>query len=79
MSIRFQADKSFVNYITMIGFQRRQVDSDKEYYTNNLGNQIKIDNETGLISLLNKKGNTVDFANVFTNVQIDEFSKSKGE
>lgn len=79
MSIKFQVNKSFIDYITMIGFQKRQVDSEKEYYSNSLGNQIKIDNETGLISLLNRKGNTVDFANVFTNTQIEEFSKSEGE
>lgn len=73
--VRFEANKSFVDYITMMGFQKRQVDSEKEYYSNENGNQIKIDNSTKIISLMNKNGHTVDFATVFSNEQIDTFSK----
>lgn len=73
--VRFEANKSFVDYITMMGFQKRQVDSEKEYYSNENGNQIKINNSTKIISLMNKNGHTVDFATVFSSEQIDTFSK----
>ena len=70
----FTANKSFVNYITMLGFKHKEVNSEKKYYVNTKGNQIKIDYETGIITLLNKYGNSVDFSNTFTNEQIDKFA-----
>lgn len=70
----FSANKSFVDYITMLGFKHTEVDSQKKYYVNEKGNQIKIDYETGIITLLNKNGYSVDFSNTFTNEQIDKFS-----
>ena len=70
----FTANKSFINYITMLGFKRKEVNSEKKYYVNTKGNQIKIDYETGIITLLNKYGNSVDFSNTFTNEQIDKFA-----
>lgn len=70
----FSADKSFVDYITMIGFQFKETDSEKKYYVNKKGNQIKIDYHTGIITLLNKYGTSVDFSNTFTNEQIDKFA-----
>ena len=46
----------------------------KKYYVNKKGNQIKIDYQTGIITLLNKYGTSVDFSNTFTNEQIDKFT-----
>ena len=70
----FTADKSFIDYITIIGFVHREVDSEKKYYVNSKGKQIKIDYSNGLITLMNKNGNTVDYSSTFTNEQIDKFS-----
>ena len=70
----FSADKSFVDYITMIGFQFRETDSEKKYYVNKHGKQIRIDFESGDITLLDRRGYVVDFSNHFTNEQIDKFS-----
>lgn len=70
----FTADKSFIDYITILGFVHREVDSEKKYYVNSKGKQIKIDYSNGLITLMNKNGNTIDYSSTFTNEQIDKFS-----
>lgn len=70
----FSADKSFVDYITMTGFQFKETDSEKKYYVNKHGKQIRIDFNSKLITLLDKKGYVVDFSSTFTNEQIDKFS-----
>ena len=70
----FSANKSFVDYITMLGFKNREADSEERYYVNEKGNQIKIHYQTGLITLLNNTGHIVDFSSTFTNEQIDKFS-----
>ena len=70
----FTADKSFIDYITILGFVHREADSEKKYYVNSKGKQIKIDSSNGLISLIDKHGNTVDYSTTFTNEQIDNFS-----
>jgi hypothetical protein len=71
----FRANESFVDYIQMIGFQHRHVDSEKQYYVNSKGNQIRIDYESGIIALLNSRGNVVDYSSTFTNNQIDNFAR----
>lgn len=75
MAITFKADKSFTDFINVMGFEQKQVDSEKHYYVNSKGNQIRIDNEKGIITLLNKYGNVVDFSNTFSNTQIENFAK----
>ena len=71
----FRANKAFVDYIKVIGFQYRHVDGKSQYYTNKRGNQIRIDYENGIISLLNNKGYVVDYSSTFTNEQIDNFAR----
>ena len=70
----FVADKSFIDYITILGFVQREVDSKKKYYVNSRGKQIKIDYSTGIITLMNSQGYEVDFSDTFTNEQIEKFS-----
>jgi len=70
----FEADKAFVDYITMMGFQFKETDTEKKYYVNKKGNQIKIDFNSKIITLLDKGGYVVDSSDTFTNEQIDKFS-----
>lgn len=72
----FQANRLFRDFITIKGFKRMQVHSNKEYYTNSNGKQIKIDSESGMISLINKNGITEDFSNIMSSDQINEFINS---
>lgn len=67
----FKADKSFVDYITMMGFQFKEVDSEKKYYVNKEGNQFRIDYNKGEIALLDNKGKLVDS---FTEISSDEIN-----
>ena len=77
MSVKFKADKSFQDYILMIGFIRRQTKSNsKEYYSNKEGNQIKINTILNTISLMDNKGNTLKSGKELTSEEIDNFSKS---
>ena len=77
MSVKFKADKSFQDYILMIGFIKRPTKSDsKEYYSNKEGNQIKINTSLNTISLMDNKGNTLKSSKEFTSEEIDNFSKS---
>lgn len=71
----FRADKSFVNYIQMIGFQRKHIERECSYYVNHRGNQIVIESNYGQIRFVNKYGYTIDKAHSFTSRQIDAFSK----
>lgn len=75
MAVTFKVGKSFIDFISINGFEQKQVDSEKHYYVNSKGNQIKIDNEKGIITLLNKFGNVVDFSNTFSSEQIEKFAK----
>ena len=77
MSVKFKADKSFQDYILMIGFIRRQTKSNsKEYYSNKEGNQIKINTILNTISLMDNKGSTLKSGKELTSEEIDNFSKS---
>lgn len=76
MNKRFITDRKFVNYIKQLGFQHHVAESDKKYYTNSLGNQIKIDYDNGIITLLNAKGNVVDYSSSFTDTQINKFAEN---
>lgn len=71
----FKANDTFVEFIKGLGFQYRHVDSEKQYYVNQRGNQIKIDRDTGIITLLNSRGYVVDYSNVYTSKQISEFAE----
>ena len=75
MAVTFKVGKSFIDFISINGFEQKQVDSEKHYYVNSKGNQIKIDNEKSIITLLNKYGNVVDFSSTFNNEQIEKFAK----
>lgn len=74
--IFFKADKHLIDYLTLNDFERRQVASHKKYYSNKDGKQVSVDFESGIITLLDKKGNTINFANNFGKDQIDLFIKS---
>jgi len=78
MSIKkfFKANTTFVEYIQSIGFKHHQINGTKQYYVNDKGNQIKIDFTDGIISLLDNKGYTIDYSNVFNNKQIEDFTNS---
>ncbi len=70
----FQVNKSFVDYITMMGFQHKHVDSEKQYYVNKKGNQFRIDYNDNSVSLLNSQGLVIDTLGEITNEQINAFS-----
>lgn len=55
----FIANKTLTNFLPMAGFKRQRVDSDKLYYTNKKGSQIKIDLHSKKIFFMNSKGETV--------------------
>lgn len=76
--IAFKADKSLIDYLTIKGFKRVQINSDKEYYVNEKGFQIKIDNDTKIIYLLDEKGHTVAYATVFFSDRLNKFME-KGD
>ena len=53
---QFTLNSTLVGYLTTNGFVNREVDSDKNYYVNANGNQVRLDKETKEISILNNKG-----------------------
>lgn len=77
MSKIFSVNKSFVDYITMMGFEFKETDSEKKYYVNKNGNQIRIDYNNNLITLLNKFGNVVESAGAFSSESIDKFIREE--
>lgn len=77
MSKFFKVNKSFEEYLKANGFKHRNVDSDSKYFSNDKGNQVKINFETGIITLLNSKGYVVDYSSTYSNKQIDKFAKGE--
>lgn len=69
--------KSLPGYLSALGFNRVQVNSENDYYTSKNGRQIKINKSTGIISLLDSSGNVVDFSNFYTEKQINNFIKTE--
>lgn len=55
----FTANKTLTNFLPMAGFKRQRVDSDKLYYTNKTGSQIKIDFRSKEIHFMNSRGETL--------------------
>ena len=58
MSLTFNVDKALTDYISVQGFKRRQgkPDSHFEYYSNDIGNQIRINNQDKTIAVLDCHG-----------------------
>lgn len=56
----FVVGTNLVNYLQSIGFKKREADSEKSYFVNKKGNQIRIDYDTGEIALLDNKGRLKD-------------------
>lgn len=54
---QFTLNSTLVGYLTTNGFVNREVDSEKDYYANANGNQIRLDKETKEISILDNRGN----------------------
>ena len=75
MATLFKADEAFTKYVQMIGFEHKHMDSEKQYFVNKRGNQIRVDVDGGEIAFINRYGNVVDKAHSFTSKQVDEFSK----
>lgn len=75
-AINFKIDDNFFNYLKHIGYKRTNVPSENKYFTNEKGNQVRIDEKRNLIGLLNKKGLLVCEDSVFSSREIDYFSRS---
>jgi len=52
----FIANQDFINYLLILGYKSRPVNSKKKYYSDKLGNQIKIDKRKKRITLMDKFG-----------------------
>lgn len=74
-NIFFNTNNTFEEYLKSNGFQHRHVDSECKYYVNEKGNQVKLNYEVGIITLLNKNGYVIDYSSTFTKTQIDKFSE----
>lgn len=57
MAVEFKANNDLINYLVLLGFQPREVKSDKKYFVNKKGNQFRIDEQSGEIAILNQHGN----------------------
>lgn len=57
MAVEFKANNDLINYLVVLGFQAREVKSDKKYFVNKKGNQFRIDEQSGEITILNQYGN----------------------
>lgn len=77
MSVTLTVDSGLTNYIQIQGFIRRQgePDSEKEYYSNNIGAQIKINTKTKMISFLNANGYVLGDGILVHTEHIDYFAK----
>jgi hypothetical protein len=70
----YRANQELGDYLIQIGltFHDRE-ESLVQYYTNHsTGGQVKIDQKNKLVSLLDSRGNTVDYSSSYTNNQIEE-------
>ncbi len=73
----YRANQELGNYLTSIGltFHDRE-DSLVQYYTNHAtGRQVKIDQQSKLVTLLDNRGEVVDYSSSYTNNQIKEHIK----
>lgn len=75
-AINFKIDDNFFNYLKHIGYKRTNVPSGNKYFTNEKGNQVRVDEKRNLIGLLNKKGLLVCEDSTFSSREIDYFSRS---
>lgn len=69
----FIANKTLINFLPMAGFKRQRVDSDRLYFTNKDGNQIKVDLRSKDIFFINSKGFTIKETSVTTDEELLNF------
>lgn len=69
----FKANAAFRHFIQDLGFEEHVVNSNKQYFTNEIGKQIRIDPETGIISLLTEHGYIYKYSTTMTSKEIMDF------
>lgn len=75
MAKKFSLGKSFIDYITMIGFKEKETSTDKKYYVDSKGKQIRLDYDSKEIAFLDNHGNLVESSSSFTIEEVDKFSQ----
>lgn len=74
MSKKLEVGKALVDFVTMLGFEEKEADSESKYFVNKLGKQVKINTKTKLISLMNKAGFTLFKELEFSMKELQNFS-----
>ena len=68
----FSADESFVNFLINIGYQQKEVKSEKKYFVNKNGSQIRIGRNE--IALIDKGGYLISKRKTVDSKDIEAFS-----
>lgn len=69
----FSAGNKLTDYIEMVGFKQTQVKSGKKYFVNKQGKQIRVDEYTGYIALIDNRGFVISSGRLITDVDIKVF------
>lgn len=70
--VTFIANESLINFLTNIGYQQKEVKSEKKYFVNKNGSQVRIGNDG--IALIDKSGYLVSKKKTVDNAVIESFS-----
>lgn len=75
----FKTGKSLTDYLAIAGFKwvEAEPEATKKYYVNKLGNQVRVDESTGLIAFLDKYGRVIRESSIVSNEQINKFAKGE--
>ena len=66
-------DTNVMNHLTTIGYQHREVKSEKKYFVNKNGCQVRVGNDG--ITLLSKYGIVQYKNNTISSIELEGFSK----
>jgi len=59
-----------------LGYVKQSCMSNLNYFVSKKGNQVKLNYENNLISLLDNKGSTIDFSSNFSKEKLSEHAKN---
>lgn len=73
---KYTSNQLLIDFLLSNGYKHVHNDSDKKYYVNSYGNQIRIDYSYKLVALINKHGYVVEEVSYVTEDRLLEFSVS---
>lgn len=77
MAKEFKAEKSLVNYLSILGFNLKETQTESMYFVHKSGRQVRVNEENQSIAFLNPQGYKIKEVSSVTTDLLHKFSKGE--